>query len=115
MICLYDRLCTDYTGNGLAVLLPTACTVTEEAGGQWEASCTLPVTDDLKSRLLERGRVLKMQKEEANFQSQLEHTTNALEQADFFRNTFNHYPSVHTVGSTRRESKDKSFKGISHP
>lgn len=84
MICLYDRLCTDYTGNGLAVLTPTACTITEEAGGQWEASCTVPVTDDLKSRLLERGRVLKMQKEEANFQSQLEHTTNALEQADFF-------------------------------
>ncbi len=60
IIRLYDRTCTDYTGNGLAVLSPTACTVTEEAGGQYEVSCTVPVTDDLKSRLLERGRVLKV-------------------------------------------------------
>lgn len=60
MIRLYERTSIDYTGNGLAVLTPTECTTTEEAGGQWEVSCTVPVTDDLKSRLLERGRVLKV-------------------------------------------------------
>ncbi len=60
MICLYDRDTNDFTGNGLAVLSPTECTTTEEAGGQWEVICTLPVTDDLKSRLLERGRVLRV-------------------------------------------------------
>lgn len=58
-ICIYETGDKDYTGNGLGVLTPTACAVTEEAGGRWELAVTLPVTDDLKSRLLSRGRVIR--------------------------------------------------------
>lgn len=33
-ICIYETGEKDYTGNGLGVLTPTACAVTEEAGGE---------------------------------------------------------------------------------
>ena len=58
-ICIYDRMATDFTGNGLGILTPTQCEVSEDAGGRYELTITVPVTDDLKSRLLTRGAVIR--------------------------------------------------------
>ena len=47
MICIYDALSGDYTGNGLGVLAALSASVTEQAGGAYEAELVIPVTDDL--------------------------------------------------------------------
>lgn len=60
MICIYDALSGDYTGNGLGVLAALSASVTEQAGGAYEAELVIPVTDDLKWRLPQVGRVLRV-------------------------------------------------------
>ena len=60
MICIYDALSGDYTGNGLGVLTVLSASVTEQAGGAYEAELVIPVTDDLKWRLPQVGRVLRV-------------------------------------------------------
>lgn len=45
MIVLYDAFETDYVSLGLAVLHPTECTVTEEAGGDYALKLTHPLTE----------------------------------------------------------------------
>ena len=60
MICIYDALSGDYTGNGLGVLAVLSASVTEQAGGAYEAELVIPVTDDLKWRLPQVGRVLRV-------------------------------------------------------
>ena len=60
MICIYDALSGDYTGNGLGVLTVLSASVTEQAGGAYEAKLVIPVTDDLKWRLPQVGRVLRV-------------------------------------------------------
>ena len=60
MICIYDVLSGDYTGNGLGVLTVLSASVTEQAGGAYEAELVIPVTDDLKWRLPQVGRVLRV-------------------------------------------------------
>lgn len=58
-ICIYDVHCDDFSGNGRSVLLPTAASVTERAGGMYELEVTCPVSDDQKYLHLAVGRVLK--------------------------------------------------------
>ena len=60
MICIYDALSGDYTGNGLGVLTVLSASVTEQAGGAYEAELVIPVADDLKWRLPQVGRVLRV-------------------------------------------------------
>ena len=36
MICVYPAACTDFSGNGLGVVRPQSCTVTETLNGEWE-------------------------------------------------------------------------------
>ena len=38
MICVYPADCTDFSGNGLGVVTPMSCTVTETLNGEWELS-----------------------------------------------------------------------------
>lgn len=45
-ICVYSPDDDDFTSNGLGILTPTRCVVTEEAGGQYELELELPVADD---------------------------------------------------------------------
>lgn len=59
-ICVFDMTYDDYNGNGSAVLHPTACTVTEDAGGQYELSMTLPLDNFGKLDLLQNGYIVKV-------------------------------------------------------
>ena len=36
MICVYPADCTDFSSNGLGVVTPMSCTVTETLNGEWE-------------------------------------------------------------------------------
>ena len=36
MICIYESNCTDFSGNGLGVLAPFSCSVTETLNGEYE-------------------------------------------------------------------------------
>ena len=46
MISVYDVGNTAYTANGNAVLHPTSCVMTEDAGGSYEVSLVQPITED---------------------------------------------------------------------
>lgn len=59
MICIYDPLDTAFTGHGLAMLRPISCTVREQAGGAYELTIEMPVTDDGRWELLVRGAVIR--------------------------------------------------------
>lgn len=45
-ICVYAPDDDDFTTNGLGILTPTKCIVTEEAGGQYELELELPAVDE---------------------------------------------------------------------
>jgi len=36
LICVYEANCSDFSGNGLGVLTPSDCSVTETLNGEWE-------------------------------------------------------------------------------
>ena len=55
MITIYDKNETNFGGNGIGVLWPDKCEVTEEANGQYEIDMVHPMTDDLRYMLI-RGR-----------------------------------------------------------
>lgn len=57
-ICVYAPDDDDFTSNGLGILTPTRCVVTEEAGGQYELELELPVADDVW-RQIQTGSVIK--------------------------------------------------------
>ena len=46
MISVYDIGNTAYTANGNAVLHPTSCVMSEDAGGSYEVAMTHPITED---------------------------------------------------------------------
>ena len=59
-ICLYEPDATDYESNGIAILHPTECIVTEEAGGDYSLSITMPLDfNDLRWQLIRVGSVIK--------------------------------------------------------
>ena len=43
MICVFDATNTNFTGNGNAVLMPTACSHRQEAAGKYDLTMTHPV------------------------------------------------------------------------
>ena len=45
MISVYPADAADFANNGLCVLTPTTCTVTETVYGEWELSMTHPLDD----------------------------------------------------------------------
>ncbi len=59
MISVYSAGHTDFTRNGNAVLMPTECTVTEEAGGSYELAMAHPVDDQGKWEYLQTGAIIK--------------------------------------------------------
>ena len=60
MICIYSADCTDFTNNGLGVVVPTSCTVTETLNGEWELTLEHPIDDAGKWRRLVEGRILRV-------------------------------------------------------
>lgn len=59
VICIYDPLDTTFSGHGLAVLRPMSCNVSEVAGGSYDLTITMPITDDGKWELLCKGAVIR--------------------------------------------------------
>ena len=57
-ICFYAPDDEDFTSNGLGILTPSRCIVTEEAGGQYELEMELPADGDAW-RLLECESIIK--------------------------------------------------------
>ena len=59
MICVYPADCTDFAGNGLCVLTPTACSVAETLNGEWELTMTHPLDERDKWTYLQVGHILR--------------------------------------------------------
>lgn len=59
MICIYEADCTDFSTNGLGVLLPQSCTVTETLNGEYELTLTHPLDDAGRWTRLVEGRILR--------------------------------------------------------
>lgn len=58
MICVYEADCSDFSGNGLGVLTPSDCSVTETLNGEWELTLTHPLDKLGKWQRLTEGRIL---------------------------------------------------------
>lgn len=59
MICIYEHNCTDFATNGMGVLQPLTCEVTETLNGEWELELTHDIDDAGKWTLLQVGRILR--------------------------------------------------------
>ena len=59
MICIYDKLSTDFSTNGLGALAPTECTVSETLNGRWEIRLEHPYDAWGKWQRLAQGRILR--------------------------------------------------------
>lgn len=59
MIQVYDGFSADYTHNGVAVLFPMSCSVTEQAGASYELDMEYPLADE-KWKLLTTGNVIRV-------------------------------------------------------
>ncbi len=60
MICIYEANETDWHGNGLCVLQPFSCTVSEIAGGDFGLTLVHPITEDLRWKDLQEERIIKV-------------------------------------------------------
>ena len=59
MICVYPSDCTDFSNNGLGVVAPQSCTVTETLNGEWELTLVHPIDDLGKWQRLTEGNILR--------------------------------------------------------
>ena len=59
MISIYPADCEDFANNGLCVLMPSFCEVTETLNGEWELTLTHPLDDLDKWTYLQVGCILK--------------------------------------------------------
>ena len=59
MICIYSADCTDFSGNGLGVVSPQTCTVTETLNGEWELTLEHPIDEYGKWTRLAEGNILR--------------------------------------------------------
>ena len=59
MICVYPADCKDFSNNGLGIVLPQSCTVTETLNGEWELMLIHPIDVDGKWRRLTEGCILR--------------------------------------------------------
>ena len=48
MICVYAADCSDFSNNGLGVVSPESCTVTETLNGEYELTLVHPIDDNGK-------------------------------------------------------------------
>lgn len=59
MICVYPADCTDFSGNGLGVVTPMSCTVTETLNGEWELTLVHEIDERGKWTRLSEGCILR--------------------------------------------------------
>lgn len=60
MICVYEADCIDFTNNGIGLLEPQACTVTETLNGEYEVTLVHPLDEHGKWQRLQIGRILRV-------------------------------------------------------
>ena len=58
-ICIYEANETNWHGNGLCILQPSSCTVSEIAGGDFGLTLVHPITEDLRWKELQEERVIR--------------------------------------------------------
>lgn len=59
-ICVFAPDSTDFSSNGEAILHPTSCIISEDAGGDYSLTITCPIdSDDLRWQYLQPGAVIK--------------------------------------------------------
>lgn len=59
IICVYPANCTDFSGNGLGVVTPMSCTVTETLNGEWELTLEHEIDERGKWARLSEGCILR--------------------------------------------------------
>ena len=59
MICIYPADCTDFSNNGLGVVTPMSCTVTETLNGEWELTLEHEIDERGKWMRLAEGYILR--------------------------------------------------------
>lgn len=59
MINIYAPGTDNWANNGLAILLPTTCKISETAGGSYDLELTHPISDDLRWKTIAEGCVIK--------------------------------------------------------
>ena len=59
MICVYPPDCADFSNNGLGVVRPLSCTVTETLNGEWELTLVHPIDEDNRWSRLSEGYILR--------------------------------------------------------
>ena len=59
MICVYPADCTDFSSNGLGMVAPMSCTVTETLNGEWELTLVHDIDEHGKWTRLSEGCILR--------------------------------------------------------
>ena len=59
-IAIYEKDCADFSGNGLGLLYPLSCKVTEEGNGLWELQMEMSLTEDARFFAVQAGRILRV-------------------------------------------------------
>lgn len=59
MICLFEKTATDFSGNGICVLEPSVCVVSEIAGGSYDLRMEHPMDTSGKYLLITDERIIK--------------------------------------------------------
>ena len=59
MICIYPADCTDFSSNGLGIVQPRSCTVTETLNGEWELTLEHPIDEEGRWTRLAEGNILR--------------------------------------------------------
>lgn len=60
MICIYETDYMDFSGNGLGVVTPMSCIVTETLNGEWELTLVHPIDTTGKWQRFAEGRILRV-------------------------------------------------------
>ena len=59
LVSIYAPNAEDFSSNGLCLLLPTECTVSETENGMYELKLVHPITDDLRWAQIRNGCIIK--------------------------------------------------------
>lgn len=59
IVTIYAPDAEDFSSNGLGILKPSSCTVTEERNGMYELTLAHPITADLRWAQLQSGCIIK--------------------------------------------------------
>ena len=59
MICIYPADCSDFSSNGLGIVQPQSCTVTETLNSEWELTLEHPIDEEGRWTRLAEGNILR--------------------------------------------------------